>query len=430
MLTKEQMLTMLKGDVVPALGCTEPVCVALAAADASKAVGGKVQKIEVKVNANIYKNGMSAGIPNFHTVGLHYAAAIGAVLGNPERKLELLQDVTSEVVLAVDELVKAGNVKVSIDETQTGLYVNCEVSTEKGTGNTVIRGAHTNIVLTKVNDKVVFEKQMQSASGDDSVVEELKNMTIAEIRALVDSASEEELAFMLDGVAMNEALSDYSLTHEIGIGAAKTFRENIGTKLIGNDLMSRIMMRVMSAAENRLDGCPYPTMSSAGAGTKGLVVILPISETAKTVGASKEQTVKALAFGHLLNRYINAYVGKLAAVCSCCMASSTAACAAMTWLLGGNDEQIGFAIRNMTGTITGMICDGAKPSCALKLTSGVSTAVLSAILAMENKCVTSVEGIIDDDVDRSISNLTRIGSQGMNETDKLVLDIMTNKQCN
>lgn len=427
MLTKEQMLTMLKGDVVPALGCTEPVCVALAAADASKAVGGKVQKIEVKVNANIYKNGMSAGIPNFHTVGLHYAAAIGAVLGNPERKLELLQDVTSEVVLAVDELVKAGNVKVSIDETQTGLYVNCEVSTEKGTGNTVIRGAHTNIVLTKVNDKVVFEKQMQSASGDDSVVEELKNMTIAEIRALVDSASEEELAFMLDGVAMNEALSDYSLTHEIGIGAAKTFRENIGTKLIGNDLMSRIMMRVMSAAENRLDGCPYPTMSSAGAGTKGLVVILPISETAKTVGASKEQTVKALAFGHLLNRYINAYVGKLAAVCSCCMASSTAACAAMTWLLGGNDEQIGFAIRNMTGTITGMICDGGKVGCAFKVSASSSAALTNAIMAVNEVALRVSDGICASTPEQCIKNIGQIANPGMIQTDKEILDIMLKK---
>lgn len=427
MLTKEQMLTMLKGDVVPALGCTEPVCVALAAADASKAVGGTAQKIEVKVNANIYKNGMSAGIPNFHTVGLHYAAAIGAVLGNPERKLELLKDVTPEVVLAVDELVKVGKVKVSIDETQTGLYVNCEVSTEKGTGNTVIRGAHTNIVLTKVNDKVVFEKQMQSASGDDSVVEELKNMTIAEIRALVDSASEEELAFMLDGVAMNEALSDYSLTHEIGIGAAKTFRENIGTKLIGNDLMSRIMMRVMSAAENRLDGCPYPTMSSAGAGTKGLVVILPISETAKTVGASKEQTVKALAFGHLLNRYINAYVGKLAAVCSCCMASSTAACAAMTWLLGGNDEQIGFAIRNMTGTITGMICDGGKVGCAFKVSASSSAALTNAIMAVNEVALRVSDGICASTPEQCIKNIGQIANPGMIQTDKEILDIMLKK---
>ncbi len=427
MLTKEQMLTMLKGDVVPALGCTEPVCVALAAADASQAIGGKVQKISVKVNANIYKNGMSAGIPNFHTVGLHYAAAIGAVLRNPGRKLELLQDVTAETAAEVDALIAAGQVAVTIDEAQTGLYVYCEVTTENGVGSSNIRGAHTNIVLTKRNEEVLFAKEMQSASGDDSVVEELKAMTIAEIRALVDEASEEELAFMLDGVAMNEALSDYSLTHEIGIGAAKTFRENIGTKLIGDDLMSRIMMRVMSAAENRLDGCPYPTMSSAGAGTKGLVVILPISETAKTVGASKEQTVKALAFGHLLNRYINAYVGKLAAVCSCCMASSTAACAAMTWLLGGNDEQIGFAIRNMTGTITGMICDGGKVGCAFKVSASSAAALTNAIMAVNAVALRVSDGICASTPEQCIKNIGQIANPGMIQTDKEILDIMLKK---
>lgn len=427
MLTKEQMLAMLRADVVPALGCTEPVCVALAAADASKAIGGTVSKINVKVNANIYKNGMSAGIPNFHTVGLHYAAAIGAVLKNPERQLELLQDVTEDTVAMVNRLVEDSAVSVTIDETQTGLYVNCEVYTENGTGLTIIKGAHTNIILTKVNDAVLFEKEMKSASGDDSVVEALKNMTIAEIRTLVDSASEEELAFMMDGVAMNEALSDYSLTHEIGIGAAKTFRENIGTKLIGDDLMSRIMMRVMSAAENRLDGCPYPTMSSAGAGTKGLVVILPISETAKVLGVSKEKTVKALAFGHLLNRYINAYVGKLAAVCSCCMASSTAACAAMTWLLGGNDEQIGFAIRNMTGTITGMICDGGKVGCAFKVSASSAAALTNAIMAVNQVALRVTDGICADTAEQCIKNIGQIANPGMVQTDKEILDIMLKK---
>ena len=427
MLTKEQMLAMLRADVVPALGCTEPVCVALAAADASKAIGGTVSKINVKVNANIYKNGMSAGIPNFHTVGLHYAAAIGAVLKNPERQLELLQDVTEDTVAMVNRLVEDSAVSVTIDETHTGLYVNCEVYTENGTGLTIIKGAHTNIILTKVNDAVLFEKEMKSASGDDSVVEALKNMTIAEIRTLVDSASEEELAFMMDGVAMNEALSDYSLTHEIGIGAAKTFRENIGTKLIGDDLMSRIMMRVMSAAENRLDGCPYPTMSSAGAGTKGLVVILPISETAKVLGVSKEKTVKALAFGHLLNRYINAYVGKLAAVCSCCMASSTAACAAMTWLLGGNDEQIGFAIRNMTGTITGMICDGGKVGCAFKVSASSAAALTNAIMAVNQVALRVTDGICADTAEQCIKNIGQIANPGMVQTDKEILDIMLKK---
>ena len=427
MLAKDQMLNMLKADVVPALGCTEPVCVALAAADAAKAVGGKVISVSVKVNANIYKNGMSAGIPNFHTVGLQYAAAIGAVLQNPERKLELLKDMTEDATKEVDALVEASKVSVSIDETQTGLYVSCEVTTEQGVGHTIIRGAHTNIVLTEVDGKVLFEKEMQSASGDDTVIDMLKEMTIAEIRQLVDSATEEELAFMMDGVAMNETLSDYSLEHEIGIGAAKVFRDNMGTALIADDLMSRIMMRVMSAAENRLDGCPFPTMSSAGAGTKGLVVILPISETAKTIGATKEQTVKALAFGHLLNRYINAYVGKLAAVCSCCMASSTAACAAMAWLLGANDEQIGFAIRNMTGTITGMICDGGKVGCAFKVSASSAAALTNAVMAVNQVALRVTDGICAATPEQCIKNIGQIANPGMIQTDKEILDIMLKK---
>ena len=421
------MLEMLKSDVVPALGCTEPVCVALAAADASKAIGGQVLSIAVEVNANIYKNGMSAGIPNFHKVGLHYAASIGAVLKNPERKLELLKDVTESTVCEVDKLIEANAVSVTIDEAQKGLFVKCEVTTENGVAFSVIKDSHTNIILTKVNNEIVFEKMQNAASQDNQVIDLLKEMTFAEIRTLVDSATEEELSFMMDGVKMNEALSDYSLTHEIGVGVAKTFRENMGTTLLGNDLMNRIMMRVMSAAENRLDGCPYPTMSSAGAGTKGLVVILPISETAKAIGATKEQIVKALAFGHLINRYINAYVGKLAAVCSCCMASSTAACVGMTWLLGGNDEQIGYAVRNMTGTITGMICDGGKVGCAMKVSTSSAAALTSAIMAVNNVTLRVSDGICAETPEQCVKNIGQIANPGMVRTDQEILDIMLAK---
>lgn len=222
-------------------------------------------------------------------------------------------------------------------------------------------------------------------------------------------------------------ITGYSLHNEIGIGIAKTFRDNMGGALLSNDLMNQIMMHVMSAAENRLDGCPYPTMSSAGAGTKGLVVILPISETAKAVGATKEQTVKALAFGHLVNRYINAYVGKLAAVCSCCMASSTAACAGMTWLLGGNDDQIGYAVRNMTGTITGMICDGGKVGCAMKVATSSVAALTNAMLAVNNVALRVSDGICADTPEQCVKNIGQIVNPGMVRTDKEILDIMLKK---
>lgn len=427
MLNKQEMLEMLRKDVVPSLGCTEPVCVALAAADASRAVGGNIKRIEVQVNPNIYKNGMSVGIPGFHKVGLHYAAALGAVLRNPEKRLQLLEDVTEETSEQVLKLVSGKCVEVSILEEERNLYVKCSVITDKGEGMTVIRDSHTNIVQTAVNGKELLKKGTDTKSEDNRIVEELKAMKISEIRALVDLASEEELSFMLDGVRMNERISDFGLNNNLGVGIAKALKSQIDGGVLADDLMSRIMLKVSSAAEGRLDGCPYPSMSSSGAGTKGLVVIIPIAETAKALLASAERTVKALAFGHLVNRYINAYIGKLAATCTCSMASATAASAAITWLLGGNDEQIGFAIRNMTGTITGMICDGGKVGCALKVAMASSAALTNAMIAVDNVALRVSDGICAETPEQCIINIGRIGNPGMIRTDKEILDIMLEK---
>ena len=428
MLTKEEMLTLLKEDVVPALGCTEPVCVAICAAQAAQAIGGELEKIEVQVNANIYKNGMSAGIPNFNKVGLKYAAALGACLKNPEKRLELLQEVTDCIRTAVEELVNKKAVSVSIDEAEKGLYVRSVVTTSLGTGECIIRDGHTNIVLIKKNEQVVFEKKSEAQKQENSLVDALVKMSIVEIKELVESATEEELLFMLEGVEMNEMLAAYSEENKMGVGIADTWRKNIGGSLLADDLMSRILLKVSSAAESRLDGCPYPTMSSSGAGTKGLVVILPISETADAIGASREKKVKALAFGHLVNRYINAYIGKLSAMCTCAMASSTAAAAAMAWLLGGTKEQIGAAIRNMTGTITGMICDGGKVGCAMKVSMTSVAALMSAMTAVNDAKLRVSDGVCATTPEECIQNIAKISNPGMLQADKEILDIMLQKE--
>lgn len=427
-MNKEQMLALLKKDVVPALGCTEPVCVALCAAKASEALEGECKLIDVKVNTGIYKNGMSAGIPNCNEVGLEWAAALGACLKNAEKSLELLADITPEILEKAGKLVAEGAVNVSIAENEKGLYVESNVTTGIDEGKCVIQNAHTNVVLIKKNEEVVFQKEnVQSGGGDDSVVDELKEMKISEIRALVSSATEEELEFLLDGVEMNERLAAYSGTDASGVGIADAFKRGIKNNLMADDLMSKILLKVSAAAENRLDGCPLPTMSSSGAGTKGLVVILPVSETAKAIGATKEQEVKALAFAHLVNRYINAHVGKLSPMCSCVMASSTAAAAGITYLLGGTDEQIGYAIRNMSGTVTGMICDGGKVGCALKVSTGSAAALLSAITAVNDAPLRVRDGICAETPEDCIRNMARVGNKGMEHTDKEILSIMIEK---
>jgi len=428
---KQQILDLLRSDVVPALGCTEPVCVALCAAYAGKSLADAVISAEVTVNPGIYKNGMSAGIPNCTEVGLDRAAAMGACLKNPEKSLQILEDVTPPFLDRAMALVRENRVTVGMDSSQKGLYVKCVLHSASGRAVCIIRDAHTNMVYLEKDGEILFENQVQSQSGgENALIEELKETTFARIRELVESCAEEELAFLMDGVDMNEALAAYSETRTLGVGIADTLRGRMDSPLFANDLLNRILLKVSSAAESRLDGCPLPTMSSSGAGTKGLVVILPISETAAAVGASRLKTLQALAFGHLINRYINAHIGKLAPMCSCVMSSSTAAAAAMTLLLGGNDTQIGYAVRNMAGTVTGMICDGGKVGCSLKVATGSAAAFLSAVTAVNNAALRISDGICAETPEQCIRNMARIGTRGMLQTDAEILAIMCEKKAN
>lgn len=427
-MTKEEMLQLLRQDVVPALGCTEPVCVALCAAAAANALGESPRSIHVEVNSGIYKNAMSAGIPNCTQVGIPWAAAIGAFLRNPEKELQLLSDVTDDVLFSAETLVQNQAVTVTLNWEETALFVKCTVTGQHEEAVCIIRNAHTNIVFLRKGKQILREKESaSSAGGEDPRITALKDMTIAQIRQLVCTASKEELAFMAEGVEMNEALAAYSETNEVGVGIAKNLRRTIGTSLLSDDLLGRILLKVSSAAESRLDGCPLPTMSSSGAGTKGLVVILPVSETARCIGADPLTTFRGLAFAHLVNRYCNAYVGKLSPMCSCVMCSSTAAAAGIAFLLGGKDEQIGHAIRNMAGTVTGMLCDGGKVGCALKVSTGSASALISAIHAVSGTVLRTSDGICGETPEDCIRNMAAIGTRGMALTDRAILDIMTEK---
>jgi len=427
-MTKEQMLQLLRNDVVPALGCTEPVCVALCAARAATVLEGNLTAIAVEVNPGIYKNAMSAGIPGCTRVGIPWAAAIGANLKNPEKGLQLLSGITPEILSSAEALIEARAVTVTPKNDEKSIYVKCTLRSQTEEVVCITRNSHTNMVFLSRNGEVLLDAVPQAAGGSgDPLVDALQEMTIAGIRQLVCEASEEELAFLQDGVNMNEVLAAYSQTNPMGIGLAEVLRSPAAGNLLGTSLVSKITYAVTSAAESRLDGCPFPTMSSSGAGTKGLVVILPISETAKAIGASRLTTLRALALGHLVNRYINAFVGKLSPMCSCVICSSTAAACGIAFLLGATDEQLGFAIRNMAGTVTGMICDGGKVGCALKVATGSFAALSAALQAVNGVALRVTDGICAETPEQCIQNMASIGIHGMKDTDQEILRLM--KDC-
>lgn len=417
-MTKEELIDLLKKDVVPALGCTEPVCVALCAAYASKQLNNPVTKIELDVNKGIYKNGMSAGIPHCEHVGLEYAASIGALLKNPEKQLTLFEDIELDTITHAELLVP--HVFITINDSAS-IHVKCTLYTSKDTVTCIIKDAHTNIVYLEKNGVVLEEKTTQETNNTSTVIDELKEMKISDIRSLVDSMTVGELHFLLQGIEMNEQLSAYKGTTHLS--------DSFNHSLFSQDLFTRIIKKVTAAAENRLDGCPLPAMSSSGAGTKGLVVSIPVNEVAEELYVSLEKKLKALALTHLVNRYINAHIGKLSPMCTCVMASSTAASVGIAYLLGATDTQISYCIRNMTGTVTGMICDGGKVGCALKVSTGSTAALMCAMTAVNDAVLRESDGICASTPEQCILNMACIGQNGMSKVDEEIISIMKSKEC-
>ena len=421
---RKRIIDLIRQEVVPAIGCTEPIAVALCVAKATETLGTKPEKINVLLSANILKNAMGVGIPGTGMIGLPIAIALGALIGKSEYQLEVLKDSTPDVVEEGKRFIEEKRIHISLKENiEEKLYIEvcCEAGDDKAIA--VIAGGHTTFIYIERNGEVLFQKQHTASCEKE---EECLELTLRKVYDFALNTPLDEISFILETARLNKAAAERSFEGNYGHGLGKMLRGTYEHKVMGDSVFSHILSYTSGACDARMAGAMIPVMSNSGSGNQGISATLPVLVFAEENDKSEEELIRALMLSHLTVIYIKQSLGRLSALCGCVVAATGSSCG-ITWLMGGTYDQVAYAVQNMIANLTGMICDGAKPSCALKVTTGVSTAVLSAIMAMENRCVTSVEGIIDEDVDQSIRNLTKIGSKGMNETDKLVLEIMTGK---
>lgn len=427
MLTSEEkkaIIELIHRQVVPAIGCTEPIAVALCVAKAKEILGILPEKIEVSLSANILKNAMGVGIPGTGMTGLPIAIALGALIGRSELELEVLQDCNRDAVERGKKYIAEGRIHIKLKEDAPDkLYIGVTCSAGGHEAEARIATAHTNFVYLRKDNDVTLDKPIHTSEEEQ---EDEVELTLRKVYDFATETDVEDLKFILDAKKMNEAAANDGLHENFGHQLGKTLCSPLGRGIMGEGIFSKVLSATSCACDARMAGAMIPVMSNSGSGNQGICATMPVVVFAEENHNTDEETIRALIISNLTAIYIKQHLGALSALCGCVVASTGSSCG-ITYLMGGNYEQIAFAVKNMIANLTGMICDGAKPSCALKLTSGVSTAVLSAMLAIQNKHVTSVEGIIDDDVDQSIRNLTEIGRRGMDETDKFVLNIMTHK---
>ena len=411
-----ELLTLLHQEVVPAIGCTEPMCVALCVARAKEQLGCEPDAINVSVSKNIYKNAMGVGIPCTGMNGLPIAIALGATIGKSEYELEVLRDTTPEAVAYAKSYLQRVPPTITIaHDAPDMLYVHARVSRDGQSAESTIQGSHTG--------------------------KPCESYTVTSLREVYDFALNVPLAdvqFLMDGAKMNMAAAEKSFMGSYGHGLGRLLHTVSNqhltnsphtqmSNIFGDTLFTKILCYTCGACDARMSGAMVPVMSNSGSGNQGISCSIPVYLYALEHNLDEEQTLRALTLSNLTVIYIKQSLGRLSALCGCVVAA-TGSAAGLTYLMGGQYDEVTFAIKNMIANISGMICDGAKPACALKVTSGVATAVLSASMAMHHSFAEATEGIVEDDIDRTIHNLTRIGHDGMCQTDDLIIDIMTNKQ--
>lgn len=421
---EQSILSVVQQEVVPALGCTEPISLALASAVARHYLGALPDRIEAKVSPNLMKNGMGVTVPGTGTLGLSMATAIGAIGGDHEAGLEVLKKITDEQVALAKQMLSEQKVEVAIFETEHILYSEATLFHQNDVVRVRIAAHHTNVIYIEKNGDVLFSKPCLVES--DNIGELFAHLSAKQIFDFSMSVALEKIRFILAAAELNSALSQEGLRTDYGLHIGRTLQKQIAKGLISDDLLNRIVIETTAASDARMGGANLPAMSNSGSGNQGIAATMPVVVVARHLNASEEQQIRALFLSHLMAIYIHSKLPKLSALC----AATTAAmgsCAGVAWLLTGQFETVSMAISSMIGDISGIICDGAANSCAMKVSTSVTSSYKAVLMALDGSQVTGNEGIVEHEIDRSINNLCNIASRSMQYTDRQVIEIMVNK---
>ena len=431
---ESEIIELIKREVKPALGCTEPIAVSLAVAKAAEILrerGFDPENVVVEVSANILKNGMGVGIPGTGMVGLHIAAALGITCGKSAYKLEVLKDINEEAIERAKKMIAEEKVEIALAKTRKKLHISAKCICNDHSATVAIEDQHDSIVYAGYDNQIIFDNRHSTYANTTSGELQIKDtldykLDVSTIYQFAKQVDFKDIEFILDSVTLNKALAVEGLKNNYGLKVGKTILDNIHRNIFGDGLLTYSMAMTAAASDARMAGCTLPAMSNSGSGNQGITVTMPVIAAAEKFGSNSEELARALVLSHLIAIHIKGYLGRLSALCGCVIASTGAACG-IVFLNNGTYEQICYAIKNMIGNITGMVCDGAKVGCALKVASGVSSAVQSAILALEGTCISENDGIIEKNIEKTIKNLGKIGSIGMQNTDNMILDIMVCK---
>lgn len=419
--------SLLHREIAPALGCTEPAAAALTAACAAECLGQIPEEITVKTSQYILKNAMNVGIPGIGMTGLDIAVALGALSASPKKELMILSGISAEEKRMAKALTEQGKVRIELAPTEEKIYIEVKVRAGSETAKAITAENHKNIVYVEKNGRICYRKERKKKRTGESA-EEPYTVTLKEILDFSEHIKPEDLAFLSEVIKINREIALEGISRRYGLQVGKNLLDGTENGLVGQDAANYAAAMTAAAADARMAGCEKPVMSAAGSGNQGLTATIPIAAIGEKLEMEEEKILRALALSILLTVHTKHYLGRLSVLCGCSISSAIGVACGIVFMLGGTYGQMTWAVNSMVADISGVVCDGAKPGCALKIATAVQSAVRAANMALNGSGADSHDGIVHADPERTLQNLGILGNWGMKDTNRIILDLMLEKQ--